>query len=101
MGNNNGDSQITFDFAGVQLAAGEVQTAITQIESTLAEIERQAAPLVATWTGDAKEAYAARQRAWTQASSDLTAILRRIKQAMDDTHDDFHATETKNASRFQ
>lgn len=99
MGQN--DSQITFDFAGVKFAAGEVQSAINQIEGALEDVHKRSAPLVASWSGDAKESYAARQAAWTQAANDLAGILRRIKQAMDDTHDDFHATESKNAARFQ
>ena len=56
---------------------------------------------MATWDGEAQQAYEQRQARWRSASQDLQAMLREIKLAVDDSAADYLDTEKKNASLFQ
>jgi len=67
------DGTLVVDFAALRHASGEIQIALNRLESQLGELERDAAPLVASWEGDAKRAYGDRQTKWRQAAGDLAA----------------------------
>jgi WXG100 family type VII secretion target len=71
------------------------------LESQLSQLERDAAPLVETWSGEAKEAYLARQSTWRQASGELSAMLQGIKRALDESFADYQRTEQRNAGLFR
>jgi 6 kDa early secretory antigenic target len=95
------DGTLVVDFAALRHASGEIQTALNRLESQLSELERDAAPLVATWEGEAKRAYGDRQTKWRQAAADLSAILRNIKQALDESAVDYQHTEKRNIGLFE
>lgn len=97
---NNGDVLVV-NFAALQKASGDIQNALNTLEGQLAQLERDAAPLVAGWDGEAREAYDVRQARWRQAATDLTAILRDIKRALDDSALDYEQTERRNTGLFQ
>lgn len=97
---NNGDVLVV-NFAALQKASGDIQNALNTLEGQLAQLERDAAPLVAGWDGAAREAYDVRQARWRQAATDLTAILRDIKRALDDSALDYEQTERRNTGLFQ
>ena len=94
------DGTLVVDFAALQLASGEIAGALNRLESRLADLERDASPLVATWTGEAMEAYNERQAKWRQAATDLSAILRNIKNAVDESAADYSNTEKRNTGLF-
>src|SRR5258705_11837876 len=89
------------NFARVEETSGHIQTALGAIQSQLAQLEKDAAPLVATWSGDARQSYQERQATWRQASDDLANILREIKRALDESLADYRHTERKNADPFR
>jgi len=89
------------NFIALQEASAHIQSAIGTLESQLAQLEKDAAPLVATWDGDAKEAYLARQAAWRQASGELSLMLRGIRKALDESYADYQRTENQNAELFK
>jgi WXG100 family type VII secretion target len=89
------------NFGALQQAGADIQKAVSALQSQLDELERNAAPLVATWEGEAQEAYAARQAKWRAASQDLTNILQNIKAAVDQSTQDYITTEKQATSRFQ
>jgi len=95
------DGLMLVNFASLQQASVDIQTAITSMQSQLEQLESDAKPLVATWTGAAQEAYAQRQATWTAASNDLNTILQGIKRAVDDSTDDYVNTERAATQRFQ
>jgi len=94
------DGTLVVDFAALQHASGEIAGALNRLESQLADLERDASPLVATWTGEAMEAYNERQAKWRQAATDLSAILRNIKNAVDESAADYSNTEKRNTGLF-
>jgi WXG100 family type VII secretion target len=89
------------NFGALQQAGADIQKAVSTLQSQLDELERNAAPLVATWEGEAQQAYAARQAKWRAASQDLTNILQNIKAAVDQSTEDYITTEKQATSRFQ
>ncbi|WP_326561421.1 WXG100 family type VII secretion target [Micromonospora sp. NBC_01796] len=95
------DGVLVVSFTALQQASADIQRALNTLDSQLGQLERDAAPLVSTWSGDAKEAYEQRQAAWRSASQDLQSMLRDIKIAVDDSAADYQSTEKKNTSLFQ
>lgn len=92
---------LVVNFAALQQASSDIQTALDRMRTQLEQLDRDAAPLVSTWDGEAKAAYAQRQVQWSRAAEELSAMLRDIKLAMDQSAADFHSTEKRNTARFQ
>jgi 6 kDa early secretory antigenic target len=95
------NDMLVVNFAALQQASADIQGALNALTSQIAELERDAAPLVATWDGAAREAYDVRQARWRAAADDLSRILRDIKVALDDSAADYQQTEHRNTSLFQ
>ncbi|WBB73294.1 WXG100 family type VII secretion target [Micromonospora sp. WMMD1128] len=91
---------LVVNFAALHQAGADIQRALTTLESQLGQLERDAAPLVASWNGAAREAYEQRQSRWRAASQDLQAMLRDIKLAVEDSASDYLDTEKRNANLF-
>ncbi|GAA4438307.1 WXG100 family type VII secretion target [Phytohabitans houttuyneae] len=94
------DIRLVVNFAALHQASADIQRALGHLDAHLGQLERDAAPLVASWEGAAREAYDARQATWRRASGDLQAILREIKVAVDESAADYHDTERRAAGRF-
>jgi 6 kDa early secretory antigenic target len=95
------DGMLLVNFASLQEASGNIAKAVGTLQSRLDQIESDAAPLIDTWDGEAKEAYAQRQATWRAAAADLTSILQNIKTAVDQSADDYISTEKQATARFQ
>ncbi|MFG1673882.1 WXG100 family type VII secretion target [Micromonospora sp. NPDC049282] len=91
---------LVVNFAALQQAGADIQRALTTLESQLGQLERDAAPLVASWNGEAREAYEQRQSRWRAASQDMQAMLRDIKLAVEDSAADYLDTEKRNVNLF-
>src|ERR1044071_5239956 len=96
-----GDGVLLVNFGTLSQAGADITKGISSLQSQLDDLERSAAPLVNTWEGEAKEAYAVRQARWQQASTELTQILTNIRQALQQSADDYTSTEKQATSRFQ
>ncbi|WP_433284560.1 WXG100 family type VII secretion target [Micromonospora sp. CA-244673] len=92
---------LVVNFAALQQAGADIQRALTTLESQLGQLERDAAPLVSSWSGEAREAYEQRQARWRAASQDLQTMLRDIKLAVEDSATDYLDTEKRNVNLFQ
>ncbi len=97
MGN---DDTLVVNFAALQRAGADIQQALGALDTQLGQLERDAAPLVATWDGQARESYDARQATWRRAAEDLSRMLRDIKLAVEESAADYDATERRNTSLF-
>lgn len=95
------DGVLVVNFAALQQAGADIQRALNTLDSQLGQLERDAAPLVASWSGDAREAYGQRQARWRSASQDLQTMLRDIKVAVEDSAADYLNTEKRNVNLFQ
>lgn len=95
------DDLLVVNFAALEQAGADIQNALNQLHTQLSQLESDAAPLVATWSGDAKASYDARQAKWRSAAADLAAMLRDIKVAVDESAADYLSTERRNANLFR
>jgi WXG100 family type VII secretion target len=96
----SGGDVLVVNFAALQKASADIQTALNTLQSQLSQLEQDAGPLVAGWTGEAREAYDTRQAKWREAAGDLSTILRDIKRALDDSAADYQNTEKRNTDLF-
>jgi WXG100 family type VII secretion target len=91
---------LVVDFAAMQQAAADIQSAINKLTSDLDQLNSDAQPLVSIWSGDAQAAYHQRQQTWTNAANDLAQMLRDIQKALVDSTADYHSTENSNKQLF-
>jgi len=94
------DDILVVNFAALESASADIAHAIGELEGQLDQLERDAAPLVAQWSGDARAAYDARAARWRTAAADMARMLRDIKSAVDESAADYIATERRNADLF-
>jgi WXG100 family type VII secretion target len=95
------NDMLIVNFGAMHAASGGIDAAIRMLNEQLSQLERDAAPLVATWTGEAREAYEVRQRTWRTAASELSTMLTEIKRALDDSAHDYRDTEDRNVRLFE
>jgi WXG100 family type VII secretion target len=94
------DELLVVNFAALETASSDIAHALGELEGQLDQLERDAAPLVALWSGEARAAYDERQAKWRSAATDLARMLGEIKSAVDASADDYLATEQTNARLF-
>lgn len=95
------NDMLLVNFNAMHAASGGIDVAIRTLDAQLDQLERDAAPLVAAWSGAAKEAYEARQRTWRAAAAELCTMLMEIKKALDDSAADYRDTEDRNVRLFE
>jgi early secretory antigenic target protein ESAT-6 len=94
------DDSLVVNFASMQQAAGDIASALGKLNGSLDTLESDASKLVATWEGDAQQAYSQRQAQWRAAANDLAAMLNDIKGALEESASHYHSTEKKNTGMF-
>ncbi|MGE5156274.1 MAG: WXG100 family type VII secretion target [Betaproteobacteria bacterium] len=95
------DGQLLVNVARLRETSGHIQSAVSAMRTQLADLESDARPLVATWSGAAREAYQERQNIWRQASDDIVSLLNQIRVALDESASDYENTEAANANLFR
>ena len=98
---NDGHGALLVNVARLRETSGHIDAAVNALRAQLGELESDARPLVATWSGPAREAYQERQATWREASGDLITMLTRIRGALDESATDYETTEHRNASLFR
>jgi WXG100 family type VII secretion target len=93
--------RLLVNFTALQAASQHISTAIGSLHSQLGDLESAAKPLVSTWHGNAQREYAVRQQQWTSAAQDLTRILTEIKRSLEESAQEYQATEQANANLFR
>ena len=68
------------------------------LQAALEGLESQLAPMVASWDGQAREAYFVQKAKWEQASAAMAQILAQMGQAVQDAHSNYSAAETSNTN---
>jgi WXG100 family type VII secretion target len=96
-----GDGQLLVNVGRLRETGDHIQMVVSSLRSQLSGLEAEARPLVASWSGPAREAYEERQNTWRAASNDLVSILSRIRQALDESATDYEDAERRNASLFR
>lgn len=92
--------RIVVNFAALNQAAADINNALTTMRGQLEEADQTAKPLVASWEGEAREAYQVRQQKWTSAANDIATMLSEIQRAVVDSAEEFQDTERRNTGLF-
>ncbi|BBH65697.1 ESAT-6-like protein [Actinoplanes sp. OR16] len=95
------DGFLQVGHGALRQAGADIDKALAALRNQLDQLERDAGPLVATWSGSAREAYEQRQARWRAASEDLQGHLRRIRLALEESAADYAETERAAAERFR
>jgi 6 kDa early secretory antigenic target len=91
---------LVVDFDAMRHASQSIQTGMGQLDARLAELDATGKRLIASWSGDARDAYLARQAGWERAAGQLRATLGDIKRALDGSLVDYMDTERRNRDLF-
>lgn len=94
------DGVLVVQFGQLAAASSSIHAAVNTMESQLSQLEQDAAPLVASWEGDARAAYDQRQAKWRQAADDMKIMLSDIKRAVDESLTDYQRTEKRATDLF-
>ena len=94
-------SPIKVTFAALHDAQGDISASAQRIFGQLDELKASLAPMVATWEGEAYEAYAEKQRRWDTAAADLSTVLMQIGRVVGDANANYQQTERANAARWR
>jgi WXG100 family type VII secretion target len=95
------DDTLLVSFPALAQASGDIHAALGKMREQLAELDRVAAPLVASWDGAAKDAYLVRQSSWRRAADELATNLEEIRRALDAASDRYAMTERNNTRLFE
>lgn len=86
-------SEQTWNFAGIEAAAGAIQGNATSIHSLLDEGKQSLTKLSAAWGGSGAEAYQAVQTRWDSTAKDLTDALANLATTVSEAGQAMQSTE--------
>jgi len=89
-------SEMRVDFGALSGGAAGIASTYRSLQGTLDNLESQLAPMVSTWTGDAREAYFMQKKKWDDASAAMATLLQQMGQAVDQAHGNYQAAENSN-----
>lgn len=85
---------LSYDFGEIEYTVRqEIQSTSARFNAALEDLRAQIAPLQATWTREAAEAYRVEQTRWEQSAAALNDILVSLSNAVRDGSDDVAATD--------
>jgi WXG100 family type VII secretion target len=85
---------LSYDFNEIEhTVRQEIHSTSARLNAALDDLRTQIAPLQATWTREAAEAYRIEQTRWEQAAASLNDILFSLGNAVRDGADDVAATD--------
>ncbi|MGE2730004.1 WXG100 family type VII secretion target [Mycolicibacterium vaccae] len=92
------DTTLSYDFGAIEYSVRqEIHTTAARFNAALDDLRAQIAPLQATWTREAAEAYRVEQARWEQSAAALNEILVSLGNAVRDGADDVAATDRRAA----
>ncbi|ABP52964.1 WXG100 family type VII secretion target [Salinispora tropica] len=92
--------EIRYNFGALNAAADSCGTSLKNLNGELDGLKSGIAPLLATWDGEARDAYFRRQSDWEAAANDLRDLLGRIERALRDSAAKMQAREAANRAKF-
>jgi WXG100 family type VII secretion target len=85
---------LSYDFSEIEhTVRQEIHSTSARLNAALDDLRAQIAPLQATWTREAADAYRIEQTRWEQAAASLNDILFSLGNAVRDGADDVAATD--------
>ncbi|PJE99216.1 WXG100 family type VII secretion target [Streptomyces carminius] len=92
---------IKITYATVHAAAEDIRGVATTLESQLNALEGKVKATVDTWDGEAKAAFYAKHRGWSDNVTGLRDTLIKISQGLEGAASGYKRTDNKAAQQFQ
>ncbi len=92
---------IKITYGTVTAAAQDIRSTAKDLESQLNALSARVEKVVATWEGDARDAYRAKQKGWDTNVQGLNDTLNAIARALDGATAGYQQTDRKAAQQFQ
>jgi early secretory antigenic target protein ESAT-6 len=89
-----------YNFSSLDGLAGSIDGRVSSINGIVEDLRSQITNLTATYEGQANDGFQKTRNDWNVAANDLSGVLARISTAVKTTRDESHATEMKNAGRW-
>lgn len=93
-------SDLKVNFGALSTAAADIQSSASNLQRILDEMDRSLQPLRANWDGEASGAYTTAKTKWTQAITDMKALLADVGAAVSASNEDYQSTEKANTQRW-
>ena len=92
---------LSYDFGEIEYTVRqEIHSTSARLNAALDDLRAQIAPLQATWTREAADAYRVEQARWEQAAAALNDILFSLGNAVRDGADDVAAVDRSAAGAW-
>lgn len=87
---------ITVNHAQMDAAAGQVKSTWSRLEAQFGELQSLVGKLAQAWQGDDQKAYAAAQKKWNDAATDLNQGLADIGKGVTTANQNFLSAKQSN-----
>ncbi|PZS25276.1 MAG: WXG100 family type VII secretion target [Pseudonocardiales bacterium] len=85
--------EIHVQFESLQTGQQGIHNNYSKLTATIDQLESDLAPMVASWSGAAQEAYLAAKKQWDDAAAALAVVLNNVSQAVGQAHENYTAAE--------
>jgi WXG100 family type VII secretion target len=92
--------EVLVTFGEIEAGRANVASTANRVQQTLDDLKQFLAPLVATYTGAAAEAWQVKQAEWDKAAADIRQILASIGVALGTANDAYQQAEHSNTQRW-
>lgn len=92
---------IIVNFGMLRSAAEDIRSTVSTMNRELDDLKQSLQPMLATWDGEAQQAYHVRQAQWDAAATDLNTLLSQIQNAVTRSAEIMEARERGNLARFE
>ena len=93
-------SEIKVNFGEIAAASQSINSTSNTLDTLLGDLKRNLAPIGASYTGAASEAWQQKQQEWDRAYADLQQVLSSIAAAVGQAGENYQATENANRNRW-
>ncbi|MBT2504815.1 WXG100 family type VII secretion target [Streptomyces sp. ISL-98] len=91
---------ILVNYATITNASTDVRSTAGRIKQQLDDLETAVKRVATTWEGAAQEGYQRKQRDWDKTAADLHQTLMKIATALQNSAENYEATEKSNANTW-
>lgn len=86
--------------AGLDRAADDLMGIVNKIDNRMQSLERELAPLRASWIGDAQQAYTVAKQRWDGAINEMRDLLHQTSRQVTRSNAAYRAADARGARSF-
>ena len=94
------DARIAVDFATMQDAVDQLQSASARLDQLLQDHLARLAPLFASWTGSASDQHQATHQQWLQSAAGMQELIAGTSSVLRTVHENYMGAEGTNTKMW-